>query len=209
MNPIELNPMKITNTSESEPTVYVDLPPSRRMLFFEDKSYFVSWPRIRVRIDALLQEYVHGDDKFDVFDMRLCFMNHLEEVVPPYLPNIFDDFRVCCPKPKTNVSIEDLVKEQIQLFFSSSFNVECIGVVQAYYPELVDGFNETAEEDEQDLVLKNIFNELFQIWSDKTKADSKWVPKNLTDINQMIFDPKAIDQYKTLNEKRMLIPLSG
>lgn len=182
--------MKIIKKGENfeQPSpVFVEMPTCRRTLFFEGKPYFVSLPKIR-----FVFKIMQGNDRkadpddlsFVVCNISLCFINDLEEMVPPYLPNVFDDLSFCCPRATPSLNLEELISNQINLFFSSEFNVESISAFLEYYPDLLKNYNNgpANTEEEEDIALSQDLHLFFKVWSEKTKADPNWIPQNISDI---------------------------
>lgn len=147
--------------------VMVELPPCKRTIFFSrgttnfesiltygKSSLFLSFPTIRIVIGY---GYNPRTKTYSATKFKLAFYNKKKKklLIPP-LPNIFEDLRVCSSTAKKCDSVEELIKKQVSIFFSSRFDFSAIDCLEQY---------------EEDNFVDYLLN-----WEKSTKNKPNWIP---------------------------------
>lgn len=161
--------------------VMAELPPCKRTIFFtrgellyvngrlidrDCRSLFLSFPTIRIVIGY---GYNPKTKTYSATKFKLAFYNkNKKKLLVPPLPNIFEDLKVCGTTAKKCNSIEELVKKQVSMFFSSKFNFSAADCLEAYTES---------------------YTEYLLDWEKSTKNDPDWIPSKFQEYS----DPYDFD----------------
>ena len=144
--------------------------PVRRTIFVGNRSYFLSFPKMRFNIEYC---QIKVNCSFTRLMLRICIDEKYYNI--PILPNMIFNGVVCLPfVERTFQSVEELQSYIINLFWSSRFadaNDPDLDSLFIFMRRISPNINCSARH-----LCEKQFNEYFELWEKKTKEDPKWVP---------------------------------
>ena len=132
-------------------------PPMRRIITVNPSHYFLSFPKMKFKIDANINAN-KSYCEIMLQGLTISFLLDKRYKAAPFLPNLYWQGQVCMGNFVHNTfpNMETLIRETISEFWSSLFDNQWTVCT--------------------DFVKRKSIHKYFKEWQQRTKEDPKWIP---------------------------------